>query len=85
MNLRGYKVQVEELSPNLGGGFVAFAAELAGCVSDGESRTAALLNLEDAMISWLEAARVMGRPIPEPELADAQSGVSPSLARRDQA
>jgi predicted RNase H-like HicB family nuclease len=73
MNIRGYNVEVQELSTDLGGGFIAFAPELKGCVSDGESRTVALLNLEDAIASWLEAARVTGRPIPERSIADRYS------------
>lgn len=70
MNIRGYEVEVQELDADLGGGFVAYARQLRGCVSDGESRTVALLNLEDAVASWLEAARVTGRPIPEPNHAE---------------
>jgi predicted RNase H-like HicB family nuclease len=64
MNIDGYKVEIRPLSPRLGSGFVAFAPELVGCVSDGESRIIALLNLKDAMECWLEEARARGRPIP---------------------
>lgn len=70
MNIRGFKAELQELNADLGGGFVAFAPQLTGCVSDGESRTVALLNLEDAIASWLEAARVTGRRIPEPNVAE---------------
>jgi antitoxin HicB len=71
MNLRGYAIEVQELNADLGGGFIAFAPQLTGCASDGESRAAAILNLEDAIVSWLDAARVAGRAIPEPGLTDA--------------
>ena len=71
MNVRGYDAKVQELSAELGGGFIAFAPQLTGCASDGESRAVALLNLEDAIVSWLDAARVAGRAIPEPGFANA--------------
>ena len=71
MNIRGYEIEVEELRAELGGGFIAFAPQLSGCASDGESPAAAILNLEDAIASWLDAARVAGRVIPEPGLTDA--------------
>jgi predicted RNase H-like HicB family nuclease len=64
MNIEGYRVEVRPLSPRLGSGFVAFAPELVGCVSDGESRVIALLNLKDAIECWLEEARASGRPTP---------------------
>lgn len=71
MNIRGYKVEVQKLSSGLGGGFVAFAPELMGCIADGESRAVALLNLEDAIECWIDAARVAGRPVPQHNLANA--------------
>lgn len=69
MNIRGYEVQVRELKAHLGGGYIAYAPALKGCVSDGESRTISLLNLEDAMHSWIAEARAMGRTVPEPLFA----------------
>lgn len=71
MNLRGYEIEVQELNADLGGGFIAFAPQLTGCASDGESRAAAILNLEDAIVSWLDEARVARRAIPEPALTNA--------------
>jgi predicted RNase H-like HicB family nuclease len=64
----GYHVEVRPLSARLGGGFVAYAPALTGCVADGESRDEALRNLEDAMSCWLAAARAQRRPIPRAEL-----------------
>ena len=71
MNIRGYKVEVQKISSDLGGGFVAFAPELMGCIADGESRAVALLNLEDAIECWINAAQVAGRPVPQPSFAKA--------------
>lgn len=71
MNANGYAAEVQALKAALGGGFVAFAPGLPGCVADGESRTVALLNLEDAIRCWLAAAKADGVPIPEPSFAEA--------------
>ena len=49
------------------GAFIAEAPELAGCASDGVSRQEALANLEVVIAEWLETARELGRPIPEPK------------------
>lgn len=61
-----YPVTIRPLSASDGGGFVAFAPDLPGCMSDGETPQEALANIEDAIISWIEAAHEMGRPVPEP-------------------
>lgn len=71
MIVQGYPIEVRDLIRELGGGFVAFAPDLIGCIADGESRTVALLNLEDAILCWIEAARAEGRPVPAPRFADA--------------
>lgn len=63
-----YKIVIEPLSEADGGGFLATVPELPGCMSDGETRAEALANVEDAIATWLHAARKMGRAIPEPRL-----------------
>ena len=63
-----YKVVIEPLSEEDGGGFLATVPELPGCISDGETRAQALVNVEDAIATWLYCARKMGRDIPEPRL-----------------
>jgi predicted RNase H-like HicB family nuclease len=47
-------------------GFIAFVHELEGCSAWGETRDAALREVETAIGLWLEAAKEMGRPIPLP-------------------
>jgi predicted RNase H-like HicB family nuclease len=47
--------------------FVAEVPELAGCASDGVTRQEALANAEIVIAEWLETARELGRPIPEPK------------------
>lgn len=70
-----YRVLVEPLTPEDGGGFVATVPDLPGCMSDGETPEAALANVRDAIEAWKEGAREMGRAVPaptrSPALADA--------------
>ena len=47
--------------------FVAEAPELAGCAADGCTRQEALANIEVVIAEWLETARELGRPIPQPK------------------
>jgi predicted RNase H-like HicB family nuclease len=46
--------------------FVAEVPELAGCAADGGTYQEALANVEIVIREWIETAREMGRPIPEP-------------------
>jgi predicted RNase H-like HicB family nuclease len=64
-----YAVLIEPLSDEDGGGFLATAPDLPGCMSDGDTREAAARNIEDAIACWLEEARAIGRDIPEPKRA----------------
>ncbi len=47
--------------------FVAEVPELAGCMADGATYQEALGNAEVVIQEWLETARELGRPIPEPK------------------
>ena len=49
------------------GAFLAEVPELPGCLSDGETRTEALENVEDAIRAWVETARELGREVPRPK------------------
>ncbi|MBP2560462.1 putative RNase H-like HicB family nuclease [Neorhizobium galegae] len=66
-----YPVLVSPLSAEDGGGFLATVPDLPGCMSDGETPQEALSNVQDAIESWIEAARDMGRDIPQPSLQAA--------------
>ncbi|WP_337177383.1 type II toxin-antitoxin system HicB family antitoxin [Paludisphaera sp.] len=46
--------------------FVAEVPELAGCAADGATYAEALANVEVVVREWIETARELGRPIPEP-------------------
>jgi predicted RNase H-like HicB family nuclease len=46
--------------------FIAEVPELPGCMADGESYHAAISNAEVMIREWIETARELGRPVPEP-------------------
>jgi predicted RNase H-like HicB family nuclease len=46
--------------------FIAEVPELPGCAADGATYQEAVANVEVVMREWIETAREMGRPIPEP-------------------
>ena len=46
--------------------FIAEVPELSGCPADGTTRQEALANAEFVISEWIETARELGRPIPEP-------------------
>jgi predicted RNase H-like HicB family nuclease len=66
-----YEIRIRPLSGAEGGGFAAEVPELPGCMSDGESPQEALDNAYDAIGCWMEAAKEMGRAVPEPKRAAA--------------
>ena len=46
--------------------FVVEVPELAGCMADGATYQDAVANAQLVIEQWLETARELGRPIPEP-------------------
>lgn len=46
--------------------FLAEVPELPGCMADGESARKALENAEQVISEWIETAKELDRPIPEP-------------------
>jgi len=47
--------------------FIAEVPELPGCAADGTTYQEALANVQTIMTEWLETARELGRPIPQPK------------------
>ncbi len=47
--------------------FIAEIPELSGALADGKTRVEALKNAEIIIDEWIETAKLMGRPIPEPK------------------
>ena len=65
-----YAVAIEPpLADEDGGGFLATVPDLHGCMSDGDTLEEAARNVEDAIASWLEEARSVGRAVSEPRAA----------------
>jgi len=46
--------------------FIAEVPELPGCAADGKTYQEALSNVEVIIQEWIETAKELGRPIPEP-------------------
>ena len=47
--------------------FIAEVPELLGCAADGATYQEALASVETVTQEWIETARDLGRPIPEPK------------------
>lgn len=47
--------------------YIAEVADLPGCMADGPSYQAALAAAEQAIASWIETARELGRDVPSPK------------------
>jgi predicted RNase H-like HicB family nuclease len=47
--------------------FIVEVPELAGCAADGATYQEAVKNAEVVIQEWIETARELGRPIPEPK------------------
>ena len=46
--------------------YIADVPELPGCAADGPTRQEALAAVEVVIAEWIETAKELGRPIPEP-------------------
>ncbi len=69
-----YPIVVEPLPAEEGGGFLATAPDLPGCMSDGDTPEEAVANIQDAIAAWIEAARDLGHPAPKPSRHVALAG-----------
>ena len=47
--------------------FIAEVPELPRCMAHGDNQETALRNIKDAMQFWVETARALGRPVPQPK------------------
>lgn len=74
MNRLEYAVVVEPLPTEEGGGFVATVPDLPGCMSDGATPEEALVNVQDAIAMWIEAANDLGHAVPKPSRRLALTG-----------
>lgn len=63
-----YRINLRPLSDDDGGGWLAEAVELPGCMSDGETPTEAIRNLEEAKEAWITASIEKGYSMPIPSI-----------------
>ena len=47
--------------------FIAEVPELPGCMAHGDTQESALRNVKDAMDFWIDTARELGNPVPQPK------------------
>ena len=47
--------------------FIAEVPELPGCAADGATHQEALANAEIVITEWIETAKELGQPIPQPK------------------
>ena len=66
MNPSDYRIVIDRLSAEDGGGFLATVPDLPGCMSDGETPEEALRNGLSAAGEWIEYALRVGLPVPAP-------------------
>ena len=71
-----YPMVVLPLSPENGGGYVAYAIDLPGCIADGETPAAALEELRQAVYAWIAEAVRLGRDVPAPGVLNAQPSLT---------
>lgn len=69
-----YPFTIRHLSKKEGGGYLIEFPDLPGCMSDGETMDEAIVNGQDAIQAWIEAAKEVNRPIPIPGELESQSG-----------
>ncbi|MDF1794984.1 MAG: toxin-antitoxin system HicB family antitoxin [Coxiellaceae bacterium] len=74
MNAFEYPITVRPLPQEDGGGYLAEAPDLAGCIADGETIAEALHDIELAIKAWIATATEFGDPIPKPSVAMNYSG-----------
>lgn len=69
-----YPVRIERLAESDGGGYLATVPDLPGCMSDGDTPEEALKNVQEAIASWIEAAKEWKQDIPKPAPPLARAG-----------
>jgi antitoxin HicB len=89
MTIPFYPIVIVELSTDDGGGFAAYAPDLYGCMSDGETPEEAVSNIQDAIVEWCAEMARLGRQIPPPgtaarDTADARQTVVDLLRKQDE-
>jgi antitoxin HicB len=82
MTKLAYPFTVRPLLPKEGGGYLIEFPDLPGCMSDGETIEEAIRNGKDAMESWLDACRKLGRKAPKPSITESGFSHSGRILQR---
>lgn len=82
MSKLDYAFSVRPLSKEDGGGYLIEYPQLPGCLSDGETIAEAIKNGEDAVKSWIHAAKLHGDPIPKPKTVSEPAAHSGKVLQR---
>ena len=61
-----YHIELSPLTPEDGGGYLAWVPDLPGCMSDGETEEEAVRHCRGAIGEWIDHALRQGHTIPEP-------------------
>ena len=61
-----YPVVIHPLTEEDGGGYMAYAPDLPGCIGDGETGEAAVTDLHQAVLEWIDEATRLKREVPPP-------------------
>lgn len=61
-----YPIIISRLSDDDGGGYMGYAPDLMGCMGDGDTPEAALIDTQSAVLEWLDAAKSRGLVVPAP-------------------
>ena len=69
-----YTVHIERLAESDGGGYLAVVPDLPGCMSDGATPEEALRNVQEAIESWIKAAKEWKMEVPKPSPPLARAG-----------
>ena len=69
-----FAVRIERLAESDGGGYLATVPDLPGCMSDGATPEEALKNVQEAIASWIEAAREWNQEVAKPSEPLARAG-----------
>lgn len=64
-----YPVVIDRLPDEDGGGYVAYAIDLFGCMSDGATYEEAAANIQLAIQEWIDEMKRLGREVPAPNSA----------------
>lgn len=64
MVISGFGISIEKIPPVDGGGYMAIAPQLPGCVADGDTPEEALAAMKNTIEAWLATAKSLGWVIP---------------------